>query len=68
MPPHSMWPPLVALTLAATFAMLLLAHYLTAAGGAGACGAALLAWHAREPGAESAEEGDVATALRESGA
>ncbi len=50
MPPYSLWPPLVALTLAGLFAMLLLAHYLIAAGFAGASAAVLLAWHAREPG------------------
>jgi heme/copper-type cytochrome/quinol oxidase subunit 1 len=50
MPAHSLWPPLLALALAGTFAMLLLAHYLIAAGFAGACGALLLAWHAHAPG------------------
>ncbi len=50
MPPHSPWPPVAALTLTGTFAMLLLHHY-EIAGGFVALGAFVLArWHAPEAG------------------
>jgi cytochrome c oxidase subunit I+III len=49
MPPHSMWPPLVGLVLFIAFVMLLLAHYLIAAGVGGVLGIVLLAWHSHEP-------------------
>jgi cytochrome c oxidase subunit I+III len=49
MPPHSVWPPVVGLLLFVCFVMLLLAHFLIAAGVGGAIAAVLLAWHAREP-------------------
>jgi cytochrome c oxidase subunit I+III len=48
MPPHSIWPPVSAFTLAGTFAMLLLQHYFIAAGFATAGLMTLLGWHSRE--------------------
>jgi cytochrome c oxidase subunit I+III len=48
MPPHSIWPPVSALTLAGVFAMLLLHHYFIAAGFAAAGALTLLAWHRKE--------------------
>jgi cytochrome c oxidase subunit I+III len=49
MPPHSVWPPLVGLVLFVGFVMLLLAHYLIAAGVGGLLAALLVAWHADQP-------------------
>ena len=49
MPPHSVWPPIVGLIVVLMFIMLLVQHYLIAAGVAGFCALALLSWHAREP-------------------
>jgi cytochrome c oxidase subunit I+III len=49
MPPHSVWPPLVGLVLFVGFVMLLLAHYLIAAGVGGLLAALLVAWHAYQP-------------------
>ncbi len=51
MPPHSPWPPVVALLLTGMFAMLLLAHFTIAAGFLVAVGLALLRWHAPEAAA-----------------
>jgi cytochrome c oxidase subunit 1/cytochrome c oxidase subunit I+III len=48
MPPHSIWPPLLALMLAGVFAMLLLHHYFIAAGFAAAGALTLVRWHHRE--------------------
>lgn len=45
MPSHSVWPPVTALTLTGVFAMLLLGHFLIAAGLAGAVALAVFAWH-----------------------
>jgi hypothetical protein len=47
MPPHSAWPPVLALTLAGVFAMLLMAHYWIAVGFLAAGGLALLGWHSK---------------------
>ncbi|MGH2864614.1 MAG: cytochrome c oxidase subunit I [Solirubrobacteraceae bacterium] len=49
MPPHSVWPPVVALVLFVEFIMLLLAHFVIAAGVGGVAALVLLAWHASEP-------------------
>jgi cytochrome c oxidase subunit 1/cytochrome c oxidase subunit I+III len=51
MPPHSVWPPVVALMLTGMFAMLLLRHFTIAAGFLVVAGLALVAWHAPEAGA-----------------
>jgi cytochrome c oxidase subunit 1/cytochrome c oxidase subunit I+III len=48
MPPHSIWPPVSALTLAGIFAMLLLHHYFIAAGFAAAGALTLMGWHRKE--------------------
>ena len=48
MPPYSGWPVICALTLAGMFAMLLLVHYLIAAGFAVLGLLALMAWHSGE--------------------
>jgi cytochrome c oxidase subunit I+III len=48
MPSHSIWPPVSALTLAAVFAMLLMAHYWIALGFLVTGGLALIAWHSKE--------------------
>jgi cytochrome c oxidase subunit 1/cytochrome c oxidase subunit I+III len=48
MPPHSIWPPVAALTLAGVFAMLLLAHYYIALGFLAAGAMTLVAWHRKE--------------------
>jgi cytochrome c oxidase subunit I len=49
MPPHSLWPPLVGLLLFVGFVMLLLAHFVIAAGVGGLLALALICWHAYEP-------------------
>ncbi|HUN77575.1 MAG TPA: cytochrome c oxidase subunit I [Solirubrobacteraceae bacterium] len=49
MPAHSIWPLTTAVVLAALFAMLLLAHYLIAAGLGGLLAAALCMWHGHAP-------------------
>jgi heme/copper-type cytochrome/quinol oxidase subunit 3 len=49
MPPHSMWPVLTGLVLFVGFIMLLLSHFLIAAGIGGAVVVLLLAWHAYQP-------------------
>jgi hypothetical protein len=49
MPPHSVWPPLIGLVLFVGFVMLLLAHYLIAAGIGGVLAALLVGWHAYQP-------------------
>jgi cytochrome c oxidase subunit I+III len=49
MPPYSVWPPLLGLTLFTGFLMLLLAHFVIAAGIGGLLALLLLAWHAHEP-------------------
>jgi cytochrome c oxidase subunit 1/cytochrome c oxidase subunit I+III len=51
MPPHSPWPPVVALLLAGMFVMALLHHFEIAAGFLVATGLALLRWHAPEAAA-----------------
>jgi cytochrome c oxidase subunit I+III len=48
MPPHSAWPPVSALVLFGVFAMLLLGHYMIAAGFVVAGFLVLFAWHHRE--------------------
>jgi cytochrome c oxidase subunit I+III len=48
MPPHSPWPPLVALLLTAMFVMLLLHHFAIAAGFLVVAGWALARWHVPE--------------------
>jgi heme/copper-type cytochrome/quinol oxidase subunit 1 len=52
MPPHSVWPPVAGLVLFVGFVMLLLAHFMIAAGLGGLGVLVLAAWHAREPGHE----------------
>jgi cytochrome c oxidase subunit 1/cytochrome c oxidase subunit I+III len=47
-PPHSIWPPVCALTLAGVFAMLLLQHYVIALGFLAAGGLTLIGWHWKE--------------------
>ena len=60
MPPYSLWPPVVGLLLFVVFVMLLLAHYLAAAGVAGFCALAIFLWHragpADEPGDPTIEQ------------
>jgi cytochrome c oxidase subunit 1/cytochrome c oxidase subunit I+III len=51
MPPHSIWPPVTALTLAGVFAMLVMAHFWLAFGFAVVGGLTLLGWHQHEAGA-----------------
>ncbi|MCA1689245.1 MAG: cbb3-type cytochrome c oxidase subunit I, partial [Actinobacteria bacterium] len=51
MPPHSPWPPVVALLLTGMFAMLLLGHFEIAGGFLVTAGLALLRWHAPEAAA-----------------
>jgi cytochrome c oxidase subunit 1/cytochrome c oxidase subunit I+III len=51
MPPHSPWPPVVALLLTGMFAMLLLHHFEIAGGFLVVVGLALLRWHAPEASA-----------------
>jgi cytochrome c oxidase subunit I+III len=48
MPPHSAWPPVAAVMLFGVFAMLLLRHYMIAAGFVVAGFLVLFAWHSRE--------------------
>jgi cytochrome c oxidase subunit 1/cytochrome c oxidase subunit I+III len=48
MPPHSIWPPVVALALSGMFAMLLLVHYWIAGAFLVLGGIALFAWHSHE--------------------
>jgi cytochrome c oxidase subunit I len=49
MPAHSVWPPLVGVVLFVGFVMLLLAHFVIAAGIGGLLALILLAWHAHGP-------------------
>ncbi len=49
MPPHSIWPVLTGLVLFVGFIMLLLSHFLIAAGFGGGLVMLLLAWHAYQP-------------------
>jgi cytochrome c oxidase subunit I len=49
MPPHSLWPPLVGVIMFAGFVMLLLAHFVIAAGLGGLLVLVLMGWHAHEP-------------------
>jgi cytochrome c oxidase subunit I+III len=49
MPPHSLWPALVGVTLFAGFVMLLLSHFLIAAAVGGVLVLLLVAWHSYEP-------------------
>jgi len=64
MPAHSVWPPVVGLVLFVEFLMLLLAHFLIAAGVAGVLALALLAWHARSGLAHGAERAAQVLARR----
>ena len=48
MPPHSVWPPVCALTLTGVFAMLLMAHYWIAVAFVVLGAMALFAWHRHE--------------------
>jgi cytochrome c oxidase subunit I+III len=49
MPPHSMWPPLVGVVLFVGFVMLLLEHFVIAAGVGGLLVFLLICWHAHAP-------------------
>jgi cytochrome c oxidase subunit I len=49
MPPYSVWPPLVGVVLFVGFLMLLLAHFVIAAGLGGLLVLVLVCWHAQEP-------------------